>query len=227
MKIKGIGTDICAVKRIAELLKDQGERFVERVLTESEIEAKGGKESLIEDAAFMARRFAAKEAIAKALGTGIGKQLAFHDMIIDRQGNRRPTVTFANGKMEGITVHLSVSDENDFALAFAVAMIDGETTTASNPDAEQAETKPKRTRKPFGRRNAKKDAKPENSDNETATADLFGTDTSKTEAPVAAAVEKTVPVEVVKTPEAPKVVETPKVIKKGIQVTVITANDNK
>jgi holo-[acyl-carrier protein] synthase len=65
-----IGTDIVEIARIAEAVSRQGSRFVQRVLTDSEFndyQARG------ETAAFLAKRFAGKEAIAKALGTGIGR----------------------------------------------------------------------------------------------------------------------------------------------------------
>ena len=65
-----IGTDIVEIQRIASALERQGDKFVQRILTESEIaeyQARGNS------VAFLAKRFAAKEAIAKALGTGIGR----------------------------------------------------------------------------------------------------------------------------------------------------------
>jgi len=74
-----IGTDIVEIQRIASALERQGDKFVQRILTESEIaeyQARGNS------VAFLAKRFAAKEAIAKALGTGIGRGISFQHMIV-------------------------------------------------------------------------------------------------------------------------------------------------
>lgn len=115
MAIFGLGTDICKISRIEEVMKVKKDIFIQRLLTENEI-------SQIKkiDTAFIARRFAAKEAVAKALGTGIGKNLSFHDFEIKRNGNEKPTVVMLKKEFENLTFHLSISDEKEYAVATVV-----------------------------------------------------------------------------------------------------------
>lgn len=120
-----IGTDIVEIQRIASALERQGDKFVQRILTESEIaeyQARGNS------VAFLAKRFAAKEAIAKALGTGIGRGISFQHMIVSNNSEGAPQVELqANAaerlkQMGGSQVLLSLSDEKNYALAY-VAII--------------------------------------------------------------------------------------------------------
>ena len=120
-----IGTDIVEIQRIASALERQGDKFVQRILTESEIveyQARGNS------VAFLAKRFAAKEAIAKALGTGIGRGISFQHMIVSNNSDGAPQVELqANAaerlkQMGGSQVLLSLSDEKNYALAY-VAII--------------------------------------------------------------------------------------------------------
>ena len=120
-----IGTDIVEIQRIANVLERQGDKFVQRILTESEIaeyQARGNS------VAFLAKRFAAKEAIAKALGTGIGRGISFQHMIVSNNSDGAPQVELqANAaerlkQMGGSQVLLSLSDEKNYALAY-VAII--------------------------------------------------------------------------------------------------------
>jgi len=120
-----IGTDIVEIQRIASALERQGDKFVQRILTESEIaeyQARGNS------VAFVAKRFAAKEAIAKALGTGIGRGISFQHMIVSNNSDGAPQVELqANAaerlkQMGGSQVLLSLSDEKNYALAY-VAII--------------------------------------------------------------------------------------------------------
>lgn len=116
--IVGIGTDLCEIARIEAVLEEQGDKFVNRVLTPAE------KESHKITPAFMARRFAAKEAVSKALGTGIGSTIGFQDIMIHRSGNQAPKVVLsAAGQTHfpNVQVFISLSSENGNALAFAVA----------------------------------------------------------------------------------------------------------
>jgi len=118
-----IGTDIVEIQRIADAIERQGEKFVKRILTESEIadfQARG------ETAAFLAKRFAAKEAIAKALGTGIGRGISFQHMIIANNSLGAPEVRLEGNaaellkKLNGSRVLLSLADEKHSALAYVV-----------------------------------------------------------------------------------------------------------
>lgn len=120
-----IGTDIVEIQRIASALERQGDKFVQRILTESEIveyQARGNS------VAFLAKRFAAKEAIAKALGTGIGRGISFQHMIVSNNSDGAPQVELQANAAErlkqlgGSKVLLSLSDEKNYALAY-VAII--------------------------------------------------------------------------------------------------------
>ena len=108
--IIAIGTDIVEIARIAKVLERQAGRFVERILCPSEQE----------------QRFAAKEAIAKALGTGIGHGVSFQDMQISNDDKGAPHVQLSGGAAEvmrsrgGQRVLLSLADERDYAKAYAM-----------------------------------------------------------------------------------------------------------
>lgn len=120
----GVGTDLVEIGRIAALFERFGERFVNRILSEAEyVLFKQQNESI----AFLAKRFAGKEAVAKALGTGLGVQVAFTDISITNLQNGKPVVELL-GKASTLTSELgiqkiliSLSDEKKYALAFAVA----------------------------------------------------------------------------------------------------------
>ena len=120
-----IGTDIVEIQRIANALERQGDKFVQRILTESEMaeyQARGNS------VAFLAKRFAAKEAIAKALGTGIGRGISFQHMVVSNNAEGAPLVELQANAAErlkqlgGTNVLLSLSDEKNYALAY-VAII--------------------------------------------------------------------------------------------------------
>jgi holo-[acyl-carrier protein] synthase len=120
-----IGTDIVEIQRIASALQRQGDKFVQRILTKSEIveyQARGNS------VAFLAKRFAAKEAIAKALGTGIGRGISFQQLIVSNNSDGAPQVELQANAAErlkqlgGSKVLLSLSDEKSYALAY-VAII--------------------------------------------------------------------------------------------------------
>jgi len=119
--IIGIGTDIVDILRIEALLARHGTRFRARILHEDELSVPQS-----DTASFVAKRFAAKEAIAKALGTGIRGIVVFRDMIIDHDQLGRPVVRFVGALgqwivSQGIRIHLSISDERTMAVAMAVA----------------------------------------------------------------------------------------------------------
>ena len=118
-----IGTDIVELERIAEILERQGERFVDRILSADEkLQYQGHSDGV----AFVAKRFAAKEAIAKALGTGIGHGVSFQDMVIRNDSRGAPSAELSNGAAEvmkelgGTKMLISLSDERHYALAYAV-----------------------------------------------------------------------------------------------------------
>lgn len=116
-----IGTDIVEIKRIADALERQGDKFVQRILTESEIEEYQARGNSV---AFLAKRFAAKEAIAKALGTGIGRGISFQQLVTSNNLEGAPEVELQDAAAQRLTeigatkVLLSLSDEKNYALAY-------------------------------------------------------------------------------------------------------------
>jgi len=92
--IIGIGADLCNIDRIAETLERFGDRFVERVFTETE---RVRSEKRVERAASYAKRFAAKEACAKALGTGMRMGTAWREMGVVNLRSGRPTMELTGG----------------------------------------------------------------------------------------------------------------------------------
>ena len=121
--IYGIGTDIVNIDRIQKIILKNREGFIKRVLTEHEQALFSNK---ADSAAFCAKRFAAKEAFSKALGTGIGRVVSFQDLTVRNNDNGKPHF-IPSEKLrlylleEGVKqAHLSISDESQYALAFVV-----------------------------------------------------------------------------------------------------------
>lgn len=109
--IKGIGIDIVEMERVQKVCERQ-ERFSERVLVESEpqvYKTLNGKRKI----EFLAGRFVAKEAYAKANGTGFGKELSFTDIEISVDRNGKPYIT----KPKELGVHLSITHSEQYAVA--------------------------------------------------------------------------------------------------------------
>ncbi|MCA3244395.1 MAG: holo-ACP synthase [Alphaproteobacteria bacterium] len=109
--IRGVGVDVCAVERIAATYADHGERFLQRVLTPTE------RAQRTWDASSLARRWACKEAVAKACATGIGGVVGFQDIEITYAANGAPQC-----QVRGQTGQfwVSVSDDAGMATAFAL-----------------------------------------------------------------------------------------------------------
>lgn len=116
----GIGVDIVNVARVERVFNKFGERFAQKVLAPSE-----SQERVI-DGRFLAKRFAAKEAIAKALGTGFRLGITMPSICIEKSPLNQPRVVLsgaAKARLESIggeVVLLSISDEVDSVVAFAV-----------------------------------------------------------------------------------------------------------
>jgi holo-[acyl-carrier protein] synthase len=121
--IVGIGTDIVAVARLRELLDRYGERLATRILTDAELTA---FRRAAAPAAFLAKRFAAKEAAAKAFGTGFRDGLSLRHIGVENNDHGRPSLHFTARAAEisarlGVTAaHLSLADEKEYAVAFVV-----------------------------------------------------------------------------------------------------------
>ncbi|MDO4641581.1 MAG: holo-ACP synthase [Neisseria sp.] len=122
--IYGVGTDIVSLSRIARLHKKYGYAFAQRLLSQIELLefAQAGK-----PVNFLAKRFAAKEAFAKAVGTGIRGVVSFYRISVGHTELGQPEFICEPSLQawldeRGIRqVHLSMSDENDMVQAFAVA----------------------------------------------------------------------------------------------------------
>ena len=121
--IYGVGTDIVSIDRIQKIILKNREGFIKRVLTEHEQALFANK---ADSAAFCAKRFAAKEAFSKALGTGIGRVVSFQDLTVRNNDNGKPHF-IPSEKLrlylleKGVKqAHLSISDENQYAVAFVV-----------------------------------------------------------------------------------------------------------
>ena len=121
--IHGIGADLVNIKRIEEALFRFGDRFLHRILSEEEVAEYAATSQA---ARFVAKRFAAKEAFSKALGTGIGEIVGWHDVRVSHDELGKPSIqtsTALLGKLRArqIThIHLSITDEAEQALAFVV-----------------------------------------------------------------------------------------------------------
>ncbi|WGW00776.1 holo-ACP synthase [Vibrio sp. YMD68] len=120
MSILGLGTDIAEIERIEKALSRSGEAFAQRILTNSEMESYRG---LKQKGRFLAKRFAAKEAASKALGTGIAQGVSFQDFNISNDQLGKPMLSLSNKALEladkmGVThIHLTISDERRYAVA--------------------------------------------------------------------------------------------------------------
>jgi len=126
MNVIGLGTDIVNINRIQKIYSKYGNRFLDKILTESEkkIEKKTSK---LKNIATIAKRFAAKEAISKAIGHGFSKGIHFKNIEIynDKQGKPHANV---NGKAKVVlskiskkyNIFLTLSDDKPWAVATAL-----------------------------------------------------------------------------------------------------------
>ncbi len=123
MTLIGIGTDIVEIARIARLLVGHPERFVARVLHPNELATFA---TVPNQAAWLAKRFATKEAVAKALGTGIGQYAHLTGIETRHAPNGKPEihlhgVTKETAERLGVQrVEVSLADERDYAVAFVI-----------------------------------------------------------------------------------------------------------
>lgn len=121
--IIGVGTDIVKVARIARALENHGERFAARILTPSELKR---FQVAPDSTRYLAKRFALKEAVVKALGTGIAKGVSWQHINTANSAAGQPYAEL-NGVAESVmqslgatTLSVSISDEEEYVLAFAV-----------------------------------------------------------------------------------------------------------
>jgi holo-[acyl-carrier protein] synthase len=125
--IIGIGSDISDTRRIAKVIERHGDRFLSRIFTEAERARAERRKTRVET---YAKRFAAKEACAKALGTGIRSGVWWRDMGVVNLPSGRPTLRLTGGalrRLQAITppgheaqIDLTIADEGPMAVAFVV-----------------------------------------------------------------------------------------------------------
>jgi holo-[acyl-carrier protein] synthase len=125
--IIGIGSDLCDARRIARAIERHGERFLARIFTETE---RARAERRANRVGTYAKRFAAKEACAKALGTGLRAGVFWRDMGVVNLPSGRPTMKLTGGALERLKaitpagyeprIDLTVTDEGPLAQAFVV-----------------------------------------------------------------------------------------------------------
>ena len=121
--ILGIGTDIVAIARIRSTLDRHGARFAQRILSDIELVALNDSKDAV---AWLAKRWAAKEAFGKAAGSGILAPLTWAGIGIGHDDAGRPLFELNDAiafylQSRGVTrTHLTISDERDFAVAFVI-----------------------------------------------------------------------------------------------------------
>jgi holo-[acyl-carrier protein] synthase len=125
--ILGIGSDIIDIRRIERTLERFGERFIERVFTETERRKSDGRANR---AASYAKRFAAKEACSKALGTGFRDGVFWRDMGVINLSSGKPTMTLTGGALERLAaitprgmraqIDISLTDDNPQAQGIVI-----------------------------------------------------------------------------------------------------------
>jgi holo-[acyl-carrier protein] synthase len=127
----GLGSDLCNIERIANSIDRFGDRFINRIFTEIE-QAKANRRELTRAATF-AKRFAAKEACAKALGTGFRHGVFWRDMGVVNLPSGQPTLQLSGGaaaRLAQITpaghkaqIHLSMTDDHPWAQAIVLITV--------------------------------------------------------------------------------------------------------
>ncbi len=121
--IHGIGTDIVELSRIERMWEQHGQRFAERILSATELSELDGHHA---PARLLAKRFAAKEAFSKAVGSGMRGPVGFRSIGVAHDGLGKPVLTFDDAlcihlAQLGINGHhLSISDERGMIVAFVV-----------------------------------------------------------------------------------------------------------
>jgi holo-[acyl-carrier protein] synthase len=134
--ILGVGADLIDIRRIQKAMERHGERFALRLFTEVERARAARKGNA---AATFAKRFAAKEACSKALGTGLRRGVYWRDMGVVNAPSGRPTMALTGGAAARLAemtpsgmqakIHLSLSDDFPWAQAFIVISADGQGQT--------------------------------------------------------------------------------------------------
>ena len=126
--IYGIGTDLIEIKRVERVLERFGERFARRILCEPELKRFRAHKQPV---AYLAKRFAAKEAFTKALGTGIHAPANWHGVWVTNLRSGKPVLEFSPPLQKLLqerkirSSHLSLTDEREIAAATVILECDG------------------------------------------------------------------------------------------------------
>ena len=125
--IIGVGSDLCDVRRIAKTIERHGERFINRIFTPAE-RAKAERRANVAET--YAKRFAAKEACSKALGTGIHRGVYWRDMGVINLRSGRPTMALTGGAAQRLAelippghkpvIHITLTDDHPMAMAVVI-----------------------------------------------------------------------------------------------------------
>ena len=125
--IYGIGTDICDIRRIRASFERHGERFAEKILTANELATWRTRSQRWPERGlrYLATRFSAKEAFSKAIGLGMHMPMTWRACEVGSLPSGQPVIVLHGALKEwfeakGLTAHLSVTDETDYAASFCV-----------------------------------------------------------------------------------------------------------
>lgn len=125
--IYGIGTDICDIRRIRASLEKHGARFAQKVLSDAEMQIYRARSERWPERGvrYVATRFSAKEAFSKAIGMGMRMPMAWRLCEIGKLPSGQPTIVLHGVlkdwfEAKGLSAHVSVSDESDYATSYVV-----------------------------------------------------------------------------------------------------------
>ena len=125
--IYGLGTDICDVRRIRASLERHGERFARKILSDAELATWRHRSARWPERGlrYLATRFSAKEAFSKAVGLGMRMPMTWRLCEVGKLASGQPVIVLHGGLKEwfdarGLSVHVSVTDETDYAASFVV-----------------------------------------------------------------------------------------------------------
>ncbi|WP_353131694.1 holo-ACP synthase [Limnohabitans sp.] len=125
--IYGIGTDICDIRRIRASLDKHGERFAQKVLSDNELQTYRARSERWPERGvrYVATRFSAKEAFSKAIGLGMRMPMTWRLCEVAKLPSGQPTLVLhgvlkAWFEAKGLSAHVSVSDESDYATSYVV-----------------------------------------------------------------------------------------------------------
>jgi holo-[acyl-carrier protein] synthase len=125
--IYGIGADICDIRRIRASLARHGKRFARKILSDAELATWTERSARWPDrgVSYLATRFSAKEAFSKAIGLGMTMPMTWRNCEITKAASGKPEIVLHGALKDwfdarGLSVHVSVSDETDYAASFCV-----------------------------------------------------------------------------------------------------------